>query len=355
MLSSSDCESRTRGRPAGARARRARAAAGYAPRLHRSAGLARSCARRSRPGTSAPAPRTCSRWPRPRRGSSSSTTRCSNPATTLIVEAPCYGSAIEVARSTGASVSLWRRRYEDGWAHDLEAARTAARPTTRLIYINSPHNPTGMQMTRATLRARARARRRALGDRAQRRGLPRARARRRRQAAGGVRPLRAGASRWARSPRRTACRGCASAGSPCREPRAAASASRELKLYTTICSQRAERTARGAGAAPRRRPDRAQAASSARATCRCSTRSSRAAREHVRVAAPERRADRLPARARRVRRAALVRADRRARPACCCCRARSTSEPAHVRFGFGRANLPRGARAPRRATSAEPR
>jgi len=37
------------------------------------------------------------------------------------VEAPSYGSAASLARSTGADVSLWRRRYEDGWAHDVDA------------------------------------------------------------------------------------------------------------------------------------------------------------------------------------------------------------------------------------------
>jgi aspartate/methionine/tyrosine aminotransferase len=63
-----------------------------------------------------------------------------------VVEAPCYGSAIEVARSTGADVSLWERRHEDSWRHDLEALERTLRPDTRLIYINSPHNPTGTQM-----------------------------------------------------------------------------------------------------------------------------------------------------------------------------------------------------------------
>ncbi len=64
----------------------------------------------------------------------------------VIVEAPCYGSAIELARSTGAEVSLWQRRYEDGWAHDLAALEDQLSTRTKLIYINSPHNPTGMQM-----------------------------------------------------------------------------------------------------------------------------------------------------------------------------------------------------------------
>jgi aspartate/methionine/tyrosine aminotransferase len=70
------------------------------------------------------------------------------PGDHAIVEAPCFGSAIEVARSTGADVSLWRRRYEDGWAHDLDELSALLRPETKVIYINSPHNPTGAQMAR---------------------------------------------------------------------------------------------------------------------------------------------------------------------------------------------------------------
>jgi aspartate/methionine/tyrosine aminotransferase len=68
-----------------------------------------------------------------------------------VVEAPCYGSAIEVARSTGADVSLWQRRYEEGWAYDVDALERLLRPDTTLIYLNSPHNPTGTQMPRETL------------------------------------------------------------------------------------------------------------------------------------------------------------------------------------------------------------
>jgi aspartate/methionine/tyrosine aminotransferase len=66
----------------------------------------------------------------------------------VVVEAPAYGSAIEVARSTGAEVSLWRRRHEDGWAYDLDELESLLRADTRLIYVNSPHNPTGSQMPR---------------------------------------------------------------------------------------------------------------------------------------------------------------------------------------------------------------
>jgi aspartate/methionine/tyrosine aminotransferase len=67
----------------------------------------------------------------------------------VIVESPCYGSALELARSTGAEVSEWERRYEDGWAHDLDALEGLMRPHTRMLYINSPHNPTGTTMPAA--------------------------------------------------------------------------------------------------------------------------------------------------------------------------------------------------------------
>ena len=67
-----------------------------------------------------------------------------------IVETPCYESALEVARSTGADVSQWRRRYEDGWAHDVGALEGLLRSDTRVLYLNQPHNPTGTLMDSAT-------------------------------------------------------------------------------------------------------------------------------------------------------------------------------------------------------------
>ncbi len=70
------------------------------------------------------------------------------PGDHAIVETPCYESALQLARSTGAEVSQWRRRYEDGWAHDVDALAGLIRPATRLIYLNQPHNPTGTLMAR---------------------------------------------------------------------------------------------------------------------------------------------------------------------------------------------------------------
>jgi aspartate/methionine/tyrosine aminotransferase len=69
------------------------------------------------------------------------------PGDHAVVESPCYGSAVAVARSTGANVSLWQRHHEDGWAYDLDELAGLLRSDTRLIYINSPHNPTGSQIS----------------------------------------------------------------------------------------------------------------------------------------------------------------------------------------------------------------
>ena len=68
------------------------------------------------------------------------------PGDHIIVESPCYESALEVARSTGAQISEWRRCYENAWAHDLAALEKLLQPNTKIIYINTPHNPTGLLM-----------------------------------------------------------------------------------------------------------------------------------------------------------------------------------------------------------------
>ena len=73
------------------------------------------------------------------------------PGDHAVVEVPCYESALVVARSTGASVDVWRRSYANGWAHDLDAFARLLRRDTKLVYVNTPHNPTGTSMPRAVL------------------------------------------------------------------------------------------------------------------------------------------------------------------------------------------------------------
>lgn len=69
----------------------------------------------------------------------------------VVVETPCYESALQLARSTGAKVTEWKRSANANWAHDLAALERAFQPNTRLIYINTPHNPTGLMMPREVL------------------------------------------------------------------------------------------------------------------------------------------------------------------------------------------------------------
>ncbi|HUL35856.1 MAG TPA: aminotransferase class I/II-fold pyridoxal phosphate-dependent enzyme [Candidatus Eisenbacteria bacterium] len=69
-----------------------------------------------------------------------------------IVETPCYESALTIPKSTGAAVSEWRRRPENGWAHNLDVLESLIQPNTRAIYINTPHNPTGLLMQHEVFR-----------------------------------------------------------------------------------------------------------------------------------------------------------------------------------------------------------
>ena len=68
----------------------------------------------------------------------------------VIVTWPGYQSLYEVARATGADVTLHALREAHDWAIDLDALRSQVTPATRLIVVNLPHNPTGMLADRAT-------------------------------------------------------------------------------------------------------------------------------------------------------------------------------------------------------------
>ena len=72
------------------------------------------------------------------------------PGDHAVVTWPGYQSLYEIARATGADVSLHELREEAGWALDLDALRRQVTPATRLIVVNAPHNPTGMLPDRST-------------------------------------------------------------------------------------------------------------------------------------------------------------------------------------------------------------
>ncbi len=65
---------------------------------------------------------------------------------------PAYQSLHEVARSAGADVDLLELRHEEGWAFDPAALGDLVGPSTGLVVLNFPHNPTGAQPDEETFR-----------------------------------------------------------------------------------------------------------------------------------------------------------------------------------------------------------
>ena len=59
------------------------------------------------------------------------------PGEHAVVETPSYGSALNLARSTGADVTPWQRRHSEGWAYDLDELERLLRPDTRFVYVNA--------------------------------------------------------------------------------------------------------------------------------------------------------------------------------------------------------------------------
>jgi aspartate/methionine/tyrosine aminotransferase len=67
----------------------------------------------------------------------------------VIVHSPGYQSLAEVAPGIGCDVSPWLAREENNWALDLKELPKLIRKNTKLIVVNTPHNPTGYLMPRA--------------------------------------------------------------------------------------------------------------------------------------------------------------------------------------------------------------
>jgi aspartate/methionine/tyrosine aminotransferase len=76
-----------------------------------------------------------------------------SPGDHAVVTWPGYQSLYGVARGAGADVTLHELREEHGWAIDIDLLRSQVTPSTRLVVVNAPHNPTGMQPDRATFDA----------------------------------------------------------------------------------------------------------------------------------------------------------------------------------------------------------
>lgn len=69
----------------------------------------------------------------------------------VIAVSPAYQQLHSVPRSIGADLSLWDVRTADGFAYDLNRLEALLRPDTKMIVLNSPHNPTGAMLTQDEL------------------------------------------------------------------------------------------------------------------------------------------------------------------------------------------------------------
>ena len=67
----------------------------------------------------------------------------------VVVPAPGWTNVFEAARIAGAEVRTVPFRYgNEGWSLDVEQILAAVTPRTRMLVLNSPHNPTGWIMPR---------------------------------------------------------------------------------------------------------------------------------------------------------------------------------------------------------------
>ncbi|MDQ3656537.1 MAG: aminotransferase class I/II-fold pyridoxal phosphate-dependent enzyme, partial [Chloroflexota bacterium] len=67
-----------------------------------------------------------------------------NPGNHVVAVSPAYQQLHSVPRAIGAEVDLWDVAVDGGgFAYDLERLEALLRPDTRMIVINTPHNPTG--------------------------------------------------------------------------------------------------------------------------------------------------------------------------------------------------------------------
>lgn len=69
------------------------------------------------------------------------------PGDHVIAPFPAYQQLYSVPRALGCDVSLWKVASEPEYHFDVDELERLVRPTTRLIVINSPHNPTGAMLS----------------------------------------------------------------------------------------------------------------------------------------------------------------------------------------------------------------
>jgi aspartate/methionine/tyrosine aminotransferase len=64
---------------------------------------------------------------------------------------PAYQQLYAVAQAIGCDVSLWKLNAESGFQYDLDELERLVTPNTKLIVVNTPHNPTGAMLSATQL------------------------------------------------------------------------------------------------------------------------------------------------------------------------------------------------------------
>ena len=75
------------------------------------------------------------------------------PGANIVVPAPCFPTFVEVPRGLGLEVRSYRLRPENGFAIDVDEVKQLVDGHTKLLLVNSPHNPSGAVVPVETLNA----------------------------------------------------------------------------------------------------------------------------------------------------------------------------------------------------------
>lgn len=68
-----------------------------------------------------------------------------------IIHTPCFQPLLSVARATGAEVSEWPALESESWIPSLARLEALLTDATRVVVINTPHNPSGVILNEAFL------------------------------------------------------------------------------------------------------------------------------------------------------------------------------------------------------------
>lgn len=75
-----------------------------------------------------------------------------DPGDHMIAPYPAYQQLFSVPKAIGCDVSLWRVGPETGYRYDIAALERLVTPRTKVIVVNTPHNPTGAMLPPADAR-----------------------------------------------------------------------------------------------------------------------------------------------------------------------------------------------------------